>query len=53
MDAAVKKNLLKYPIIFLFWSALESGSNRFIPAWGSLCFTRSMLGFFRMADKEK
>jgi hypothetical protein len=33
MGAAVKKNMLKYPIIFLFWSTLVGCSDRFNTAW--------------------
>ena len=33
MGAAVKKNMLKYPIIFLFWSTLGGGSDRSKTAW--------------------
>jgi hypothetical protein len=41
MGVDVKKNLLKYPILFLFWSAVGGGSDGFITAWGCLPFARS------------
>jgi hypothetical protein len=53
MGAAVKKNMLEYPIISLFWSTSGGGSDRFSAAWDSFRIERTLPGFCGMVDEEK